>query len=84
MWTNRQNIWTREQFSSTAKEIYSSVLDATHLPKGAVMGKLEGKVAVVTGGSSGMALASAKRFVEEGAYVFITGRRQEQLDEASS
>ena len=46
------------------------------------MGKLEGKVAVVTGGSSGMALASAKRFVEEGAYVFITGRRQEQLDEA--
>src|SRR5690348_2998417 len=46
------------------------------------MGKLEGKVAVVTGGSSGLALASAKRFVEEGAYVFITGRRQEQLDEA--
>src|SRR5215472_3064985 len=50
--------------------------------KGAIMGKLEGKVAVITGGSSGMALASAKRFVEEGAYVFITGRRQEVLDEA--
>lgn len=46
------------------------------------MGKLEGKVAVITGGSSGMALASAKRFVEEGAYVFITGRRQDALDEA--
>jgi len=46
------------------------------------MGKLEGKVAVVTGGSSGLALESAKRFVEEGAYVFITGRRQEVLDEA--
>ena len=46
------------------------------------MGKLEGKFAVITGGSSGMALASAKRFVEEGAYVFITGRRQEQLDQA--
>jgi NAD(P)-dependent dehydrogenase (short-subunit alcohol dehydrogenase family) len=46
------------------------------------MGKLEGKVAVITGGSSGMALASAKRFVQEGAYVFITGRKQEQLDKA--
>ena len=50
--------------------------------KGQVMGKREGKIAVITGGSSGMALASAKRFVEEGAYVFITGRRQEALDEA--
>ena len=46
------------------------------------MGKLEGKVAVITGGSSGLARESAKRFVEEGAYVFITGRRQEALDEA--
>jgi NAD(P)-dependent dehydrogenase (short-subunit alcohol dehydrogenase family) len=50
--------------------------------KGKVMGKLDGKVAVITGGSSGMALAGAKRFVEEGAYVFITGRRQEALEEA--
>lgn len=46
------------------------------------MGKLNGKVAVVTGGSSGMALASAKLFVEEGAHVFITGRGQDALDEA--
>lgn len=46
------------------------------------MGKLEGKVAVITGGSSGMALSTAKLFVEEGAYVFITGRRQDALDEA--
>ncbi len=46
------------------------------------MGKLEGKVAVITGGSSGLALASAQRFVEEGAYVFLTGRKQETLDGA--
>ena len=46
------------------------------------MGKLDGKVAVITGGSSGMALATAKLFVEEGAHVFITGRRQDALDEA--
>jgi NAD(P)-dependent dehydrogenase (short-subunit alcohol dehydrogenase family) len=44
--------------------------------------KLEGKIAVITGATSGMALATAKLFVEEGAYVFITGRRQEQLDDA--
>ena len=46
------------------------------------MGKLDGKVAVITAATSGMALATAKLFVEEGAYVFITGRRQEKLDEA--
>ncbi|HTU39661.1 MAG TPA: SDR family oxidoreductase [Acidimicrobiales bacterium] len=46
------------------------------------MGKLDGKVAVITGGSTGMALAGAKLFVDEGAYVFITGRRQDVLDEA--
>src|SRR5947208_9948103 len=48
------------------------------------MSKLQGKVAVVTGGSSGIGLASAKRFVEEGAFVFITGRRQTELDKAVS
>jgi NAD(P)-dependent dehydrogenase (short-subunit alcohol dehydrogenase family) len=44
--------------------------------------KLEGKTAVIAGGTEGIGLATAKRFVEEGAYVFITGRRQNQLDEA--
>jgi NAD(P)-dependent dehydrogenase (short-subunit alcohol dehydrogenase family) len=46
------------------------------------MGKLQGKVAVITGGTTGIGLASAKLFVKEGAYVFITGRRQKELDEA--
>jgi NAD(P)-dependent dehydrogenase (short-subunit alcohol dehydrogenase family) len=43
------------------------------------MAKLEGKTALVTGGSSGIGLATAKRFVDEGAYVFITGRREPEL-----
>jgi len=46
------------------------------------MGRLEGKVAIITGGSSGIGLATTKRFVAEGAYVFITGRRQSELDSA--
>jgi NAD(P)-dependent dehydrogenase (short-subunit alcohol dehydrogenase family) len=46
------------------------------------MKKLEGKVAVITGGNSGIGLATAQRFVAEGAYVFITGRRQSELDAA--
>ena len=46
------------------------------------MSKLEGKVAVITGGNSGIGLATAQRFVAEGAYVFITGRRQSELDAA--
>src|ERR1700716_967253 len=47
-----------------------------------IVGKLQGKVAVITGGTAGIGLASAQLFVNEGAYVFITGRRQKELDEA--
>jgi NAD(P)-dependent dehydrogenase (short-subunit alcohol dehydrogenase family) len=46
------------------------------------MGKLDGKVAVITGATSGMALAGAKLFVDEGAHVFITGRRKDELEQA--
>jgi len=43
---------------------------------------LDGKIAVITGGNSGIGLATAQRFVQEGAFVFITGRRQSELDKA--
>src|ERR1700682_4376244 len=46
--------------------------------------RLEGKIALVTGGSSGIGLATAQRFAQEGAYVFITGRRQSELDKAKA
>jgi NAD(P)-dependent dehydrogenase (short-subunit alcohol dehydrogenase family) len=49
---------------------------------GVLVGKLDGKVAVVTGATSGLALAGAKLFVDEGAHVFITGRRKEAVEEA--
>src|SRR5689334_24316388 len=46
------------------------------------MSRLEGKTAVVTGGGTGIGLGAAKRFIEEGAFVYIFGRRQEALDAA--
>ena len=56
--------------NSTTKEFY--------------MQKLAGKVAVITGGSSGIGLAAAQKFIEEGAYVFITGRRETELAKAKA
>jgi NAD(P)-dependent dehydrogenase (short-subunit alcohol dehydrogenase family) len=49
---------------------------------GVIVGKLDGKVAVITGATSGMALAGAKLFVDEGAHVFVSGRRKDALEQA--
>src|SRR5580700_7068300 len=51
-------------------------------PRERFMGRLDGKIALVTGGTSGIGLATAKEFVNEGAYVFVTGRREAELTAA--
>ena len=64
-------------------QLGSQSLVDVHFTAGAdSMSKLKGRVAVITRGRTGMGLATAKRFVEERAYVFITGRRQTELDKA--
>src|SRR5277367_5301738 len=68
---------------NASRDKASHLYRATHNEiEGGYMGKLDGKIALVTGGNSGIGLATAKRFVREGAYVFITGRTQAKLDDA--
>src|SRR3984893_4512373 len=63
---------------------HKHVHHTTRKSEGQLMARLNGKIAVITGGSSGIGLATAQRFVDEGAYVFITGRRQSELDKAKA
>jgi hypothetical protein len=62
----------------------ASVIAQSGRSKGNVMGRLMGEVAVVTGANSGIGLASAKRFAQEGPRLFVMGRRQAELDAAVS
>src|SRR4029450_5361788 len=72
-----------ERLSQSTNESELGELVTTRQQRRKAMSKkLDGKIAVITGGSSGIGFATAKLFVDEGAYVFITGRRQKELDEA--
>src|SRR5467141_4163215 len=72
-----------ERLSQSTNESERGKFVRTRQEQGKTMPKkLEGKTAVITGGTEGIGLATAKLFAKEGAYVFITGRRQKELDEA--
>src|SRR5882762_4147048 len=88
-WQRRISATYRMVFTRRSTRIPSRIFAGgstsirTRQEQGKTMAKrLEGKVAVITGGTEGIGLATAKLFVKEGAYVFITGRRQKELDEA--
>src|SRR5258708_2095278 len=72
---------TRRGSASTIESRQSLARTSTGVT---IVGKLQGKVAIITGGATGIGFAAAKVFVEEGAYVYITGRRQKELDEAAN
>ena len=80
---------TNDVASSTSigKSMIRYVSIGTGVPKlgrKRMMPRLQGKVAVITGGSSGLGLATAQRYVREGAFVYLTGRRQNDLDMAAA
>src|SRR5467141_1556658 len=77
VFTRRSTMIAFQIFASGSTPIRTRQEQGKTMPK-----KLEGKVAVISGGTEGIGLATARLFVKEGAYVFITGRRQKELDEA--